>query len=345
MLTVKSGLQCGKVILMALLIGVSRSATASDIDFSPDGKQISFPGTSSLCAIFSDGGIVREIEGARGGKWANWSPDGKSILFAVEVSGRSTLKMYNTDKRVSRAIGADISRPSAWREDSKRFAAVHIKANSKAEVIVYNVQDSGITLRTDVDVMPSGSQMVWLPSTDDIAYLGVDGNVYTIEANEVHKITTSNDVIGLSLSGDGRSLVWSRRGPNLKYILLSVYSYDLRTRSAARVKFAERFDSINPNTQKYPSSVESVQMSGDGMHALIIVNVPDPKDHNFSWSEAHLVQSNGSNDRLVARDKVAANISTSFSRDGKYLAVMNGTIIKVVDCGTGTVKTIASLNN
>ncbi len=345
MLLFNSRLWAGVLALGCLMLVCSGEVQASGIDFSPNGKQIAFPSKTSINVIFTEGGAVRPLEGGLGGKWAHWSPDGKTILFAVEVSGRPTLKAYNTDRRISSAIGADISRPTAWREDGKRFAAVHIKADSKAEIIQYSLLDSGVSLKTDVEIMPVGSNMIWLPASDDVAYLGADGNVYTVESNEVHKITTSNDVIGLSLSGDSKNLVWSRRGPNRKYILLSVYSLDLKTRSAIRLPFAERYNTINPNTQKFPNTIESAQLSPDGVHAVAMVTVPDAKDPKVVWAEAHLIRADGQNGKVVARDKVASNISVSFSKDGTKLSVLSGTVLKVVDCESRVVKSIAMVAN
>jgi len=328
-------------LVVFLTCTVSPLLANTDIDFSPDGKQISFSSVAGLNAIFAEGGVVRPLGGGQGGTWSHWAPDGRSILFAVGVNGRSTLKVYNADKNTSSAIGADMDRPTAWREDGRKFAATHIKPDNHAEIIQYSLLDSGISLRTDVDVMPSGDQMVWLPSSDDVAYLGVDGNIYTVEAGEAHKITTSYDVLGLALSADGKSLIWARHGPNLKYILFSVYSYDLQQRSAVRIPYAERFDTINPNTKIAPNTIEKVIFSSDANHALVFVTVADSKDANTTWNEVHLVKSDGTGGKLIARMKGNASPSAAFSKDGKMLAVHMGSVLKSMSVATGQIKIIA----
>src|SRR5579862_7604470 len=181
------------------------------IDFSPDGRLIAAPWSTGLSIDSLDGTSRQPVDGGAAGVFAKWSPNGRYVLFATGTTGASEVKLYDTTTQKSRSIGGNMRAPFAWRGDSGWFTCTYEGPNAAVELVSYSVQEHGITQRTPVPFKPaSGGPMVWLPATNDVAVLAADGNVYTEEEGETHRVTTSNDVIGLALSPDGKALRWAR---------------------------------------------------------------------------------------------------------------------------------------
>jgi hypothetical protein len=188
------------------------------------------------------------------------------------------MKLYNPATRKTRGVGGNLRPPFAWREDGNRFACVHDRIDGKAEIVWYNLTENGVSFRVDLPyTVDASAPMVWLPTTDDLAFVASDHNVYTAESGEFKKVTTSSDVLGLSLYASGKKLVWARRGPNLRYILMSVYAYDLTSRGVARLGFPDRVPALNPDPRTAPQSVDQVLFSPDGSRLLLFVTLASGK--------------------------------------------------------------------
>jgi dipeptidyl aminopeptidase/acylaminoacyl peptidase len=263
----------------AFALALASAAHADIVDFAPDGALVAAPlgpaATPALALAPVTGGASRFVPGGEKPSWVNWSPDGASILFGTVRDGKPVAKLYDVKSSRTSTLGGGLTAPTAWREDGKRFAAVQRVDGGPLQLVQYSLADNGIPLRVELPVAPSPlNDMVWLPGTDDIAYLGLDGNVHTIEAGEAHKITTSNDIIGLGLMKGGKELVWARKGPNLRYILLSLYAWDLNKRSVRKLPFPDRVSLLNPNPRTAPQSVDAVAFSPGGTHFALRVTMP-----------------------------------------------------------------------
>jgi Tol biopolymer transport system component len=321
-------------------------------DFSPDGKQVVVSWGQSLTLLNTDGTGAQPLPGGENGILARWAPDARNILFVTQSGDKYTLKLFNVARRTARAIGDNIKAPVAWREDGKWFAAVHVKPDGVNELLWYSVAENGITQRANLPstANPVGSSMVWLPNTDDVALLGQDGNVYTVEAGEVHKVTTSNDVIGLGLARDGKHLVWARIGPNLKYILMSIYSYDLTARSVQRLVFPERVALLNPDPRHGPETLLYVTFAPDGTHLALIAIIKSqtiPKGPVNHFSCVYSIRMDGTAARLVSKsDRGELPERPTWSRDGRNLLVRSAfggkPSIILSDADGNSVKTLLS---
>ncbi|MCC6730638.1 MAG: PD40 domain-containing protein [Chthonomonadales bacterium] len=253
------------------------------VDFSPDGTKLALTwgvgeGRATLGTIDLKGGEFRALAGGEDGVFPLWSPDGRYLLFQTRQDGRERLRLHDVGAGSTRTIGPDLQPPYAWREDGRRFAGVHRLEDGTLEVVWYNLPEAGVTLRAPVPFKgPAELRMVWLPGTDDLAVVGdTDGrrDIYLVEAGQAHQLTTSGDVVGLALSRDGKRLVWARKSRNPRYILLSLYAFDLASRSVTKLPFPDRVRAVNPDPRHAPESVEYVAFSPDGARLAALVTLP-----------------------------------------------------------------------
>lgn len=312
-------------------------------DIAPDNNTAAIPWSGQIQSINLQTGVLSAVPNAEEGLRAKWSPNGRYLVF-VTRSGETSVRLYDTKTNATRVLGGNLSFSAAWREDSGRLAFFHTPPTGKNELIEYAVGEKGITMRVNIAVLPhADAPMVWLPTTDNIAYVGNDENIYSVEEGETKRITTSNDVIGLGLSGDQKSLLWARRGPNLKYILVSFYSYDLKSRSVRRIEFPGQVPGINPNPRQAPVSIEDAVFSPDGTRIALVVTLeksttpPQPKPKrqegdrptlsrrptpNPRMKAVFVVRIDGTGAREIASSTATATVTPFWSRDSKTAAVL-----------------------
>lgn len=311
-----------RFLTIALAAPILYALPASGQDFAPDNKQIAVPWGGQIQTINIETRAFMILPKSDDGVRAVWSPSGRYILF-MTGHGETSIRLYDSKTGDTRILGGNLTFPVAWREDSGRLAMFHVPATGKSELIEYSVGEKGIAQRTDIAYVPNANApMVWLPTTDNVAYLGTDGNIYTVEEGEIHKITTSNDVIGMALSRTGKSLIWARRGPNLKYILTSFYLYNLKSRSVKRLEFPGQVPGINPDPRHAPTTIETVVFSSDGTHAAIQVTTEQAATKTTAAArtpQLFTVRLDGAGAKQAA---VGAGVTPFWSRDGKLLAVL-----------------------
>jgi len=259
----------------AAIAAVAGGARAQSVAWSPDGRQAALPrlapgGQMHMAIASADGTSVRPVPGGEGATFASWSPDGRFLALVGEAALLHDTRTGRTTRMAAGGLPL-----VAWRADSHRVAGVCRLDDGALQVYWHNATEGGRTfsLRLPVSQVLTGpGQMVWLPATDDVALVGGDDSrrdVLTAEAGEVQRITRTGDVLGLGLSGDGRRLVWARRGPNLRYILLSLYDYDLKSRGSRRLPFPDRLAPLNPNPRTAPASLHRVVFSPDGSRFVL----------------------------------------------------------------------------
>lgn len=275
--------KCARLFL-AIVATALCTAGCFPVEFSPDGKQISMivpaPGGDHILGMMNvDGTGFRPVPDSSSASGACWSPDGKYILFeGGDGSGLKT-KLYDVNTNRTRALAADVGAPFVWREDSQRFVAIAHDNNGMARMVWFSMAEKGPLAEVKLPVngiTPCSGQLLWVPRTDDVVFVGSEpghngADVYAVESGEVHPITTSHDVVGFGLEPDGSTLVWARAGKNPRYILLSLYSYDLKTRSVRRLPFPDRLPAINPDPRHAPTAVKYAAMAPDGKHIALMV--------------------------------------------------------------------------
>lgn len=316
-----------RVVLTALVSVIimpwTVCARADLIDFSPDGRQIAYRWFRGLVITSLEGGGETSVAGADKVVYAQWSPTGRHLAYLNLSEAGLELAIYNTATKKSRGIGAGFTPPFAWREDGNRFACVREIRIGKYEMVWYNLVENGTSFRVPMPMpVDAGAPMVWLPNTDDLAFVAGDHNVYTLESGEFKKVTTSGDVLGLSLYAAGKKLVWARRSVNLRYILMSAYAYDLTARNVVRLGFPDRVAAINPNPRTAPESVDRAVFSPDGARILLYTTQSGAKGR---FMTLYSVSMDGRSARQVQRIPslpATETINTAWSHDGKTIAVL-----------------------
>jgi Tol biopolymer transport system component len=314
------------------LTGLWITLTLSVFSFSTYGRQLVFPwpgegAARSLATINVDGSGYQALPESLGSVETSWSPDGRFMLFATPEA-QGGLKLYDPNKKTTRSVRKDLQGPMAWREDGKRFVAARRTQGEPIKLVWFDLADNDTTFRLELPASVTSLQKIlWLPETDDVAFLAGDGNIYLAEAGEVKKVTTSNDVLTAALSQDETKLLWARKSPNTKYILLSLYAYDLKSRSVVRMPFPERVKAINPDPRNAPSSVQAVEIAPDGVH-LALVTLHEGTGAGRYYA-AYTVKIDGEGGSLLdqtepVKPACAGEVpfDVTWSPDGKRLAVL-----------------------
>lgn len=271
--------RCLWVAAAALAMLASR-AIASDPfgEFSPDMRfvVVSWPvsGRTGGAAILDlSTGAVRPLTDGQGDVLgASWSPDGRRLVYAVgsETAPRTYILDLVTNR--SRKLFLPILPPYAWREDGLRFAGCRTDDDG-VMIVGFNVTEFGETLRARVPVQRIvGERMVWLKNTDDVAFLGRNGartDVYTVEAGQSNRISSTGDVLALA-AGPGDSLVWARTSKDVRYILLSLYQFDVNRRTIQRLPFPEAVPRVNPTPRTAPTRVERVSLAPSSQRLAVV---------------------------------------------------------------------------
>ena len=258
----------------------------------------------------------------------NWAPDNRRIAFASDDG----LWVVDTETGRSTMIAPNAGPLVAWSEDGRKLAtfAQGPEGTDTTQVVWYDFDAHAITLRSTVkglakpeDVMPD---LVWIPQTSGLAFVAdVEhrSDVFLMEAGETKRVTTTGDVVGLTLEPGGRRLVWARRSKNPKYILFTLYALDLQSRSVERLAFPERVAGINPAPRSGPDKVDWVSFSPTFQNMLVWTSTSDPKVEDLLYT----VDRVGKGSAVVGRASSSALESImhiAWSPDGTQMASLWG---------------------
>lgn len=318
-------------LLAVLLAVVAVSATASPISWSPDGKQVA--------VAFKDGVAVASVDGSGGwalagpgGKCPVWSPDGGSIVYSLPENGVAAAWVYDVKKARTRKVAAEVGPPYAWREDGQRFVGFCRLPEGAVEAVWFNLTDRGVTQRRALPcrtVQEESGDVVWLPETDDIAFVGRDGaqaDVYIVESGDVTRVTRTGDIVGFALSRDRKELVWGRTGPNPKYILVTLYALNLESRGSRRLPLPDRIPALNPNPRQAPTGVgRAYPAAGLDALALTVTLAPAPAPSSACW----LGKLDGTGSVVRKWAGAPGGLAVAWSPDGRSVALFDGTVTLV----------------
>lgn len=326
------------------LTGAGVAEAAADVaSLSPDGRMavVNWPTASGerhgLALISLDTGQTEWICDDAPVTGAAWSPDGRWVVYATNAGDGISTSLFDSVTRTSRKLVRRIEPPFAWREDGRRLAGVERNDENELRVVVYNLPEAGVAHASAVDVasVAMGS-MIWLPDTDDVAFIGVRGDsadVYTVEGGQARRISSTGDVLALAVGRDRRSLIWARSSKNTRYILLTLYSYDLAQRAVRRLGFPERVAAINPRPDASPTSVQRAALSPSGDRLAVVTVHPPTRPPRTGDTSLRLrlftVRMDGTDARLVrtalkgaAADPLPAMLPF-WSPDGASLGVLH----------------------
>ena len=333
----------GCVVLVAACLSAtvapapSRASARDVLQFLPDdsgivvpwrGPNTAGPGLAVLDLTTGRPDWVEQVNEVTG---AAVSPNGRWLVYqVVDGATRSTVLLDLRTKRVRR-MPVPIGPPYAWREDSGRIAGTLLDQDGHLNVVFFNTREFGETLRVrlPVDSVEPGN-MLWLPDTDDVAFLGIlqgKRDVYAVEAGQVRQFSTTGDVLAVSRGSGKTKLVWARSSKNIRYILLSLYEFDTEQRNVRRLRFPERVTLINPTPRQAPLRITSVCFAPD-MSRLAVVAEYAGKSQGELIARVYTMAFDGTGVRMVrvanrVRKSAYPVLTACFSRDGKQLVVLH----------------------
>lgn len=309
-------------VVGALLLVAGSAVASTSAAFSPVGDRVAVAGPDGL-RLGVPGAASDVIDHAGDCTAPAWSPNGRFLAYIRGAGERGQLLLYTPASRSTRVLGKGYAPPIAWREDSQRLAAVSVTQTGAAEIAAYVLSEKGITVRVACGAAVPAARndtIVWLPGTDNVAYLSTNGDVYAAEEGELHRISTGADVVGMGLSADRRKLIWARRSANPRYIVLTLYAYDLRARSVARMPFPARVPLISPGPRKGPDRLVSVAMcpAGSELAALYTTSRTKAAAAKYTWYAMRL---DGSGARSLGGASAAPS-EVVWSPDGRKVATV-----------------------
>jgi len=146
--------------------------------WSPSGDRLAFqwrprkPGAKwqLMIAMVSDGGTTEITDGSANDQVVNWSPDGESLVFHSDRTGRNQLYVWE-DGTVRRVAETPFSDKSAtWSPDGKRFAFVSERSGQKG-IYLMNVDGTNQRRVGNIEIehglpffSPDGSRLLITPT-------------------------------------------------------------------------------------------------------------------------------------------------------------------------------------
>ncbi|MBM3494399.1 MAG: hypothetical protein FJX72_08780 [Armatimonadetes bacterium] len=339
-------------LLLAGLIACAPGCTT--MDWSPDGKKIVtiWPGVGDhtvLRVVDLQTGRSRTLPGSRDAISPTWSPDGRWIAFARDVSGSQRAYLYDVQKGKTTVIGTKASAAFVWREDSARLLVCTPEAAR-----CYAMPDAILTWEAE---LPSSAYYVaygaWVADTDSVVVLAVGSeagggdtaaagladtdnpvlslraDLWLIEGAELTRLTTTGDILGFGVRPGGKEIIWARASRNARYILLSLYAMPLKERSSRRLPLPSRVAEINPSPRTPIQSVDAVAFSSDGRRIVVIcAYAPARPGGGSDTHRAYVMDLDGRNARAPYPVSLGEPFlplgTTAFSPDGRRLSLLIG---------------------
>lgn len=298
--------------------------------FSPDGTQILFPrydaqGVAVQVIASVNGANPIEIPDSSGALAAKWSPNGKYVVFG---NAQREARLYTVKTGKTRLIARNVEPPFAWREDSASFAGIQVVSDKKTGL------ESRRLCRFDRDGYPMGAvplgnvqlapfaPLYWVPSTDELMFMTNEQgsvNAYLTDSKDFRKVSSSNDLIGMGRVGNTQHVIWARRGPNLRYILMTLYQFNAALSSVTRLNFPERIPAMNPDPHHAPDSLFNVRFSPDGSRLVVIARVTEGQK---SLYHAYTMRVDGSEVYLLDKYATPPDFLYNWSPNGAQLTWM-----------------------
>jgi Tol biopolymer transport system component len=199
--------------------------SAEDVDFSRDGKRITYTNGQGLWVSLSDGSDARQIEvPASSVQLPRWSPDGRQIAFMAKQPGR-TWRIFVTSvdngKPKEAAIGNDSQGAPTWSPDGKWLVYGNVWCEQSRTCAIRKIDLSSGQVSTLPGSDGFGTAR-WSPDGRHVAALWPDHHwieVFDVKTEKWKKLTdgvTGND---LSWSADSRSVYASNPNGDRPYVI------------------------------------------------------------------------------------------------------------------------------
>jgi len=299
------------------------------VEFSPAGDRLVFPwGADGLLhEVRADGTGLHALPGTEDGFGPRWSPDGESLAFEQEGG----LVLYNVaQQRTIQRIEHGLA-PVAWSPDGQRLG-VSRNSGEGIEVSWYRMPElrGSRPIPLPIQRVSAAQTPRWLESRDGVAFMAANGdayNVYTVEGEDVYRITGTGDVLGFGLAADGEHLVWARGNAQVKDSGLTLWSYDLRRRSVRKLPFHAAVSTPVERRSGDAPVVSEVQFSPGAERLALVIARPrqgmEVRSCALDGSQLKLVeQTPFYRRRQKAGEMPYDSLSPCWSHEGQRLAVV-----------------------
>jgi len=202
----------------------SPDQTASDAEFTPDGKRIGFLRNGKLCEVNPEGSAITQVSELEISGF-HYSPDGKNVLFVQEVKHENTTAENNPDlpNTTGRVIdGLFFRHWKSWHDYKYNNVFYANYGESKLISKPINIMNE----RFDSPLKPMGGmeQITWSPDSRFIVYTcrklngtaeaqSTNSDLYVYEMVSGKTLNFTADLPGYDLdpvfSPDGNYLAWT----------------------------------------------------------------------------------------------------------------------------------------
>lgn len=300
----------GFIVATLLLGGCAATGT---IGLSPDGKRYAaiWPaGEATVLAIGSTRAKdLRMVSDAKVSGRPVWSPDGAWIAVPTEDG----LRLWDVKAaRFRRHLGETTRGPVAWRPEGDQLAYFEVREES-LRLCILNLDDREEASTTDLG-KGEPLEIAWASRTNGVAVLK-ERDIWLVERGEAERVTKTSDVVGMGVSATGRTIYWAREGKNMGYILMSLYGFDLQSRSVRKLAFPDRLEAMNPRPRVGPKALRAVFSPGAQRILLIGEGLGDAG----ADCQAMVVRWDGAQPKSLARGPMF--FDGAWSADGSTLAL------------------------
>jgi hypothetical protein len=223
--------------------------------------------------------------------------------------------------------------PVAWAPDGERLG-VFRQLDGQLVASWYQLPglSPGAVVPLPLQRVSAAQSPQWLESRDGMAFVAADAdvyNVYTVEGEDLYRITNTGDVLGFGLSADREHLIWARGNTQVKEGGMTLWSYDLQRRSVRRLPFHAAFFRTGERVQRESPVVAEVQFAAGGSELALVLERPRTAVEvwtcRLDGSQARLVEQAPVIQGKSKREGLAYDsLSPCWSPDGKRLAVIRG---------------------
>ncbi len=344
----------------------------SEFAIAPGGKEVAFVVRGEVFVTrYPDGGTARRLtETVEPEHGLAWSPDGKSLLFASERAGTTSLYLVTSDEsdeprlrrtqklRTERLTSSPLPDTSpVFSHDGKKIAF----RRGNGDLMLYDLESK--TERTLVKHWNLG-QFVWSPDSRWIAFEQQDNEynsdifILSVDDGKVVNISRHpNNDINATWSSDGRALAFlsqrDGRNFNICYVFLRKAD-DEKTRADWQDEEDAKHDAPKKPEEKPKTEKEPVQIDFEDIHDRVrqvtryvggvqeVALSPDGKKIAFrssyqGQSDLYVIGWDGSEERRLTTGGVAPN-GIRWSSDGNQIAFLSRGRISRVAAGGGAVQ-------
>ena len=213
--------------------------------WSPDGKQLIYervlnPAADDICTLFvyniTTGTSVQLPPNADGACGANWSPNGKSILFTTYKDQEFEVGILNLENGDIDyvPVGAFSYYSGSWSRDRKQLLMALTDEQDQTYLYTFNWEDNSINLVLKIGHPQHPSYFAWSPDGNMVLYeqeeLSYKHSLYLLDLKN-KKLTNLYTLRGLDMRYDfwwRYSPTWSSDGRYFTYFTMSSSETDLQ---------------------------------------------------------------------------------------------------------------------